>query len=323
MVRTECFLVELQCPPLDLAPLLKEQIKLLKRTLPENIEIELAFGPDEHIVNADRTRVQQAVTNLAVNARDAMPEGGKLRIGLKRVQIEEPKTAPLPGMQAGEWVRVTVSDTGIGISPDVLPHVFDPFFTTKAPGQGSGLGLSQVHGIVAQHEGHIDLETQLGQGTTFTIYLPALLARSSKPSDGGLPGELPALVEGQKETILVVEDNATARRVLAESLKLLNYQVLEAANGREALSVLEQHGESIALVLSDVVMPEMGGQALFHALRQRDPTIKVVLLTGHPLQEQLESLQAQGLDGWLLKPPVLEQLAEMMARVLAPSSLPG
>ncbi len=315
----------LERQPLNLLPLLKEQIKLLQRTLPENIEISLDYGPDEYTVNADPTRVQQAITNLSVNARDAMPGGGELRIGLERIQIEERQAAPLPEMEAGEWVQVRISDTGTGIPPDALPHIFEPFFTTRAP-LGSGLGLAQVHGIVAQHEGYIDVETQLGQGTAFTIYLPALPAYQPEVSTQ----KTMHLIQGEGQTILVVEDNAAMRKALVESLELLNYQVLEAANGREALTIMERQTSEdfrsleegkIALVLSDMVMPGMGGQALFQALRQWDPTVKVVLLTGHPLEKELENLQAQGLSGWLLKPPMLEQLAQVVAGALNLCSL--
>jgi two-component system cell cycle sensor histidine kinase/response regulator CckA len=302
----------LERQPLDLLPLLKEQVKLLKRTLPESIEIELAYGPDEYTINADPTRMQQMVTNLAVNARDAMPEGGSLRIGLERIRIEGRKAAPLPEMKAGEWVQVTVSDTGTGIPPDVLPHIYEPFFTTRAP-LGSGLGLSQVHGIVAQHEGHIDVETQLGQGTTFIIYLPALPIRQPEPSTLGTG----RLIQGEGQTILVVEDSAAIRKALVESLQVLNYQAMEASNGQEALAVLEQHDEEIALVLSDVVMPEMGGIALLRSMRQNGLAMPVVMLTGHPLKKELENLRAQGMVAWLVKPPSLEQLAEVVAQALS------
>jgi len=323
--------------PLDLSPLLKEHVELLKRTLPENIQIVLAYGPDEYTVNADPTRAQQALMNLAVNARDAMPEGGNLRIGLERIRVQPGGTyppqpprsggevpPPLPGMKAGEWVQVTVADTGSGIPPDVLPHVFDPFFTTKAPGEGSGLGLAQVHGIVKQHEGEIGVQSQVGQGTTFTIYLPALPVHPAE----ALTRELPALAKGQGDTILVVEDDAAARKALVDSLELLNYRVLAAANGQEALAALEQpppdppagegeeRGGKVALVLSDVVMPGMGGVTLLQALRQRGLAVKVVLLTGHPLEKKLEELRAQGMIEWLPKPPSLEQLAQVVARVL-------
>jgi CheY-like chemotaxis protein len=240
-----------------------------------------------------------------------MPEGGILRIGLERVKVSSDELLLLPGMEPGEWVQVVVSDTGTGIPPDVLPHIFEPFFTTRAP-LGSGLGLAQVHGIVGQHEGLIDVETQVGQGTTFTIYLPALPV---SPSGASLEG-LPDLVKGQGETVLVVEDSRSVRRALVESLKMLNYQVLEAANGREALVLLEQHDE-MALVLSDVVMPRMGGIALLHSMRERGLAVRVVMLTGHLLKrKELENLRAQGMTDWLLKPPSLEQLAQVVDRVL-------
>lgn len=298
--------------PLDLAPFLKEQVKLLERTLPESIEVKLDCGPDEYIVNADPTRMQQIVANLALNARDAMPEGGELCIGLEHIRVKPGESPLLPEMGAGEWVQVTVSDTGTGIPPDVLPHVFDPFFTTKEPGEGTGLGLAQVHGIVGSHDGHIDLKSQIGQKTTFTIYLPAL---STRPVETPTL-EMSTLAKGQGETILVVEDSASTRKALVESLEELNYRVLEAANGQEALTMLEQRSAEIALVLSDVVMPRMGGIALLHALRERGLPARMVMVTGHLLQKELEDLRAQGIIDWLPKPPELEQLAEVVARAL-------
>jgi signal transduction histidine kinase/CheY-like chemotaxis protein len=339
--------------PLNLLPLLKEQVKLLERTLPENIQIALAYGPDEYTINADPTRMQQAIMNLAVNARDAMPGGGDLRFGLERVQVQPGESPPLPEMEPGEWVQVTVADTGSGIPPDVLPHIFDPFFTTKAPGEGSGLGLAQVHGIVKQHDGEIGVQSpstgpsamlragsgqapstefipseaeglrtgQAGHGTTFTIYLPALPVH--QPEAPTL--ELLTLAKGQGETILVtilvVEDDASTRQALVDSLELLNYRTLAAEDGQEALEILERQASEdsnpeVALVLSDVVMPGMGGVALFHALRQRSLAVKVVLMTGHPLEEEMESLRTQELSDWLPKPSNLEQLAQVLARAL-------
>jgi two-component system cell cycle sensor histidine kinase/response regulator CckA len=298
--------------PLDLAPLLKEHVRLLKRTLPESIEIRLDYEPDEYTVNADPTRMQQMVTNLALNARDAMRGGGGLRIRLERIVVK-PGESPLPPeMEAGEWVTVAVADTGTGIPLDVLPHIFEPFFTTRAP-QGSGLGLAQVHGIVGAHEGHIDVQSQVDQGTTFTIYLPMY---SSKPSPVPTQEELPALPRGRGETILVVEDDAVVQKALADGLELLNYRVLEVANGQEALEMLEQRRGEISLVLSDVVMPQMGGIALIHALRERGLTVPVVMLTGHAIHREMEELRAQGMIDWLPKPPRLEELARVIARAL-------
>jgi two-component system cell cycle sensor histidine kinase/response regulator CckA len=302
--------------PLDLAPLLKEHVKLLERTLPESVEIRLECEPDKYAtpftVNADPTRIQQMVTNLALNARDAMRSGGELSIRLERVEVKPKESPLLPEMAAGEWIRMTVSDTGTGIPPDALPHIFEPFFTTKAP-LGSGLGLAQVHGIVGAHEGRIDVETQVGKGTIFTVYLPVYL---SEPSPVLSSTELSALPTGQGETILVVEDDAVVQKALADSLELLNYRVRKASNGQEALAVLERHKGEIALVLSDVVMPRMSGIALLHAMREGGLTVRVVMLTGHPLKKEMEQLRAHGMTDWLPKPPQLEQLAEVVARAL-------
>jgi CheY-like chemotaxis protein len=252
--------------------------------------------------------------NLAVNARDAMPGGGELRIAIERIRVEE-NAGPLPDMPPGDWIRLTISDTGTGIHPDLLPHIFEPFFTTKAP-KGTGLGLAQVYGIVKQHDGCIDVDTQIGQGTAFILYLPAL---SVSAMEMQLPQSQP-LIEGEGQTILIVEDDAETRKALVDSLELVGYQTLAAKNGQEALTIWEQHTDEIALVLSDVVMPEMGGVALFYALRERDASIKMALLTGHLLEDQLgnqlEQLKAQGLVGWLQKPSNLEQLARFIARAL-------
>jgi two-component system cell cycle sensor histidine kinase/response regulator CckA len=206
-----------------------------------------------------------------------------------------------------------VTDTGTGIPDDVLLHIYDPFFTTKEPGKGTGLGLAQVYGIVKQHEGHIDVHTKEGRGTTFIIYLPALmLGQPDMPA-----AETEPLQRGDGQTILVVEDEAITRAAVVDSLELLGYQVLEATNGREALAVIERHADQIALVLSDIVMPEMGGQALFYTLKQQHPNVKVMLLSGHPPEEDgLENLRAHGLKGWMPKPPNLEQLARAIAQVL-------
>lgn len=299
--------------PMDLLPFMKEIVKLLERTIPEHIEIGLSCGADEYTVHADPTRIQQMVMNLAVNARDAMPDGGRLSIGLERVAVEPGLSPLLPEMEAGEWVKVTVSDSGRGVPTDVLPHIFEPFFTTKEPGEGTGLGLAQVYGIVGQHGGRIGVETQLGKGTTFIIYLPALMVRPDEPS---LP-DVVAMPQGRGQLVLVVEDEETLRAALAASLEQLNYRVLAAANGEQALAVREREGEEIALVLSDVVMPVMGGIALFHALKQRAWDIPMILMTGHAMGKELEALREQGLAAWLPKPPSLERLAQAIDSALS------
>ncbi|MFP4395295.1 MAG: PAS domain S-box protein [Anaerolineales bacterium] len=296
--------------PLDLLPFFKEQVKLLERTLPEHITIKLNYGREDYTIRADPTRVQQMVMNLAINARDAMPQGGVLEVTLSRIQVVHKGAAPVPMMGAGSWVRIAVADTGKGIPSDVLPYIFEPFYTTKAP-LGSGLGLAQVQSIVEQHEGYIDVATQVGEGTTFILYFPAL-SSTARVSD---TGPLPALAMGAGEMILVVEDNAMARTALQESLKMLLYDVIVAQHGKEALEILARRGSEIDLVLSDVVMPEMGGLALLRAMQAQDMEIPVILLTGHALSNDLDALQVDNFHTWMTKPPDLEKLAATIAQV--------
>ncbi len=283
-------------------------MKLLQRTLPEHIEIRFEYTQGDYIVNVDPTRIQQVLTNLAVNARDAMPQGGILTIRLEQVTFTDSADAPLVNMPPGAWVRMTVADTGSGIPPNVLPHIFEPFFTTKAPVE-TGLGLSQVHGIVKAHAGHIDVTSTVGQGATFTIYWPL-----HTPEATISPAVPPAMLiqKGHGETLLLVEDDAIVRKAIAESLTALNYQVLETTNGQEALSIIKERRDTIAVVVSDVVMPKMGGVALYHALQQQDIDIPVILLTGHPLNGELATLHVE----WMLKPPDLAALSANIARIL-------
>ncbi len=314
--------------PLALDSFLKEVVKLLQRTLPESIQIDLAFepaprrppsqsrgvaeGPVEYLINADITRIQQVIVNLALNARDAMPNGGELHIALSRTAGRDIQCVDCGPVIGGEWIEVTVTDTGTGIAPDVLPHIFEPFFTTRAP-LGHGLGLSQVYGIIKQHEGHIDVQTQVGQGTTFRLYWPVLaMARSQDEV-----GESPGIMQGQGEIILVVEDDTTMRTVLADALEGLGYQTLAAGNGREALAIYEQHVDQVSLILSDWVMPSMGGLELVRELTTHHTVPKVLMLTGHPLAEEVKKAVPPNVVGWILKPLSLDQLAEAVSRALA------
>lgn len=298
--------------PLDLLPLLKEQIKLLKRTLPEHIEVDLACKPGVYTVNADPTRMQQILTNLAVNARDAMPDGGHLRIQMKQIAVESGGLYALPEVKPGKWIKLDIEDTGAGIPPGVLPYVFEPFFTTKGPGEGNGLGLAQVYGIVGQHGGHINVTSQPGQGAVFTIYLPALEALPVEPA----PPNEASFPQGQGELVLVVEDDVTLRATLVTVLQEWNYQTLQAANGRKALTLMDKQGEHISLIVSDMIMPKMGGRALLYALREKGWKTPVIMLTGHPMDENLDELQAQGVSAWLTKPLSLERLAYTLASAL-------
>ncbi len=283
---------------IDLLPFLKELEKILTRIFPETIELELTYPEDDYIIQADPTRLQQALMNLAVNARDAMPEGGRLSFELDRISLMPGDTPPTVDMPAGEWIRVSVKDTGIGVLPENMPHIFEPFFTTKPTGQGTGLGLAQVYGIIKQHGGFIDVDSQSGMGTQFTIYLPAI----SEKIDKQISPETTEHLDGTGSVVLVVEDNLATLEALRTLLETQNYQVLTASNGSDALGILQGNSDPIDLVVSDVVMPQMGGVALYKALLTCKPDAKVLFITGHPLEGQNQALLEGGDVHWLQKP---------------------
>ena len=301
--------------PLNLLPFLKELVRLLQRTLPESIDILLHHTRDAYVIYADPSRIQQAIMNLAVNARDAMPEGGYLGISLAHLRLGSAVVPPVLEMTPGDWIEVAVADSGTGITPDVLDHIFEPFFTTKERGQGTGLGLAQIYGIIQQHEGFIRVDTETGQGTTFRLYFPMYDAQWQVM----MPTPAAALPHGQGQVVLIVEDEEAIRQALVESLGLLNYRTMTARNGREALSLLAQSSDQIALVLSDAVMPEMGGVALFHAMQERGFMRPFVSITGHAVEKDMENLRALGLFGWLKKPLDLSKLAGLLAEGLSGS----
>jgi PAS domain S-box-containing protein len=297
--------------PMDLIPFMKEMVKLLERTLPENIRIRFSYESDHYVVNTDPARIQQVFMNLSVNARDAMPSGGVLTFTLSFLDLKDGDQPPLLDMPSGRWVRICVADTGEGIAEKDISNIFEPFFTTKSPGESTGLGLAQVFGIVKQHEGFIGATSELGEGTTFDIYLPAL-------SIAALTGIIPEEAEpkaGEMETILVVEDDDAMREALVEMLKLMNYVALYAKDGQQALEIFEEE-KGIDLVLSDLVMPEMGGVALYGILKEKYPDVKMVVMTGYPLAEKGKDLLEQGIIAWLQKPLDSDTLARTLQKVL-------
>ena len=298
--------------PCGWVPFVAEQVELLARTLPESVTVSFADEHVDYTVSADPTRLQQVIVNLALNARDAMADGGHLWFALEEVTVTAAEPAPLADLQPGRWVRLSVKDTGHGIPAHVLPHIFEPFYTTKAP-LGTGLGLAQVHGIVKQHEGEIDVISEAGIGTTFALYLPAVEPIELEPET--INEEVLPL--GGGETVLVVEDDAAVRMALVASLEQLEYRPVEARNGREALSILQRRSQEFDLVLSDLIMPEMGGRALQEALRAQSINLPIVFLSGHPMDTEPLTAGEDELAGWLQKPVNLENLARLLARILA------
>ena len=298
---------------MDMTHFLKEMNELLSRTLPETIRLEVDLGDERLVANADPTRMQQVIMNLALNARDAMPDGGELHIRLDQIEFQPGQATPFQGMPRSEWVRLRVSDTGQGITSEDLPHVFEPFFTTKAPGEGTGLGLAQVYGIVKQHDGYIDVTSERGKGTTFIIFLPA----SERQAGSGLAYFSIEAEHGGGETILVVEDDEATREAVAEILKSLKYQVISATAGKQAMEIYARDPDGIDLVLSDLVMPDMGGRALYEALSQKYEGVKMLLMTGYPLGVDTKELLDRRKVAWLQKPFSSQIVAHKVRELLA------
>jgi len=305
--------------PVELVAFLSEATQLFRRTLTPSIEVHFEYEAGEYWVQGDPTQLQQILMNLVVNARDAMPKGGRLTIRLGRFRLDEGTSPPYPGLGPGEWVRLEVADTGTGIPAEILPRIFEPFFTTKERGRGTGLGLAQAYGLVRQHDGFIDVRSQVGVGTTFIIYLPALRPAAVAPPAAAVSETLPT---GGGELILLVEDEDAVRDVLRTMLERLGYRVIVAASGPEAIRLYQRHMGQIALVLSDMVMPDMNGLALFQALRTLDPRARVALVTGHPLGEEIREFLHRGLVGWIQKPVSLADLARLLQQALRKAPTP-
>ncbi|MEJ2012802.1 MAG: ATP-binding protein, partial [Anaerolineales bacterium] len=298
----------------DLVPFFQELESLLSRTLTESVQISFEANPrGSFVVDADPTRMQQVIMNLALNARDAMPKGGQLHFELSEERIDT-SAPPFPGMDEELWIRIDVVDTGEGIPEDVMPHIFEPFFTTKPAGEGTGLGLAQVYGIIKQHDGFIDAQSVVGKGTRFTIYLPAV----QESDDIFAPPDVRSTSDGAGETILVVEDDEATRAAVSEILESLGYRVLTVADGQEALETISKSGMNLDLVLSDLVMPNMGGRDLYYAVKQEFPHIKMILMTGYPLGGQTRELLDRERVAWLQKPLTSELLAMAVRDMLAP-----
>ncbi len=293
----------------DLAASLQNLHKLLIRILPENIRLHLDIHPGVYPVAANPVQFQQIITNLAVNARDAMPEGGTLDFQLRHQKLEPGSSRPLHRMADGEWVVLRVSDSGTGMHPKVLKRIFEPFYTTKEAGAGTGLGLSQVYGIIKQQDGYIFAESEPFAGSAFTIWLRdhGHLETNQSPEDATTP-----IQRGNGETILVVEDEREVLEVIEQMLTYLGFRVITTSNGEEALSLCETHHTEIALVLTDMIMPQMAGADLFHAIRARYADMKIVVLSGYPKEQVPDSDAVTGVDGWLTKPPDLAGMGSLL-----------
>jgi PAS domain S-box-containing protein len=286
--------------------LVKEIVRTLKGTLPEAIQIECSMADDTWPVTGDATQLHQVLVNLCVNARDAMPEGGRLTIKISNVELGG------DGARSGQFVVITVGDTGAGIPPEVRDRIFEPFFTTKDPGKGTGLGLSTVAEIVRSHGGFVDLESERGLGTRFHVYLPA----STSPPEGPAVEDETAPPRGNGELVLVVDDEPPMLEVARFTLESFGYAVVTAASGEEALDIYRRHKDLIKVVLVDMVMPDMDGASTICGLEQIDPSCKIIATTGMSIDERASEAARVGARAFLAKPFKAERLLRALRELL-------
>ncbi len=297
---------------LDLNPLIADFEKILRRLLGVDIELMTVFDPTLGQVMADPNQIEQILLNLAVNARDAMPEGGKLTMETANVTLDDKYASTHADIVPGQYVMFSVADTGLGMDASTRSNIFDPFFTTKERGKGTGLGLSTVYGIVKQHKGHVSVHSEPDRGTVFKVYLPCVANRVETVSQVAAPG---AQRRGN-ETILVVEDEEIVRNLACELLELLGYSVLQAAHPTEAVRISQNHSGPIHLLLTDVVLPKMDGTRLYSAVLAIRPQMKVLYVSGYTQNSIVDHGVLKPGVHFLAKPFTLDSLASKVREIL-------
>ncbi|NVD39919.1 PAS domain S-box protein [Ensifer sp. HO-A22] len=297
----------------DIGELVSDFAKLLARTLGETVELHTATTGVGNAALVDASQLQNALLNLALNARDAMPDGGRVSIEISAATLSREYVQMYPQARMGQYILISVTDTGVGMTEEVKQHAFEPFFTTKAVGAGTGLGLSMVYGFIKQSGGHIQLDSELGQGTCARLFLPA--APRQETPIGADKGEIEVQLTPGHETVLVVEDEPRVRRVAVARLVQAGYTVIEAGTGAEALTLLSRHPE-VSLLFTDVIMPGgMTGDELAHRARALRPDIKVLFSSGYA-EPTLSSRHLSGDEEWLAKPYTARELEIRLRKLL-------
>ena len=311
---------KLQNVPVDLHAAIDEAVSLLQRTLDKNIRIARRFEADRAFVLGDPGQMQQVILNLVVNANDAMAGGGELTFHSRIAIVTDDRRPDEPLLPPGPYVMFSVQDTGCGVDPEIRGRIFDPFFTTKEPGKGTGMGLAMVYGIVKNHGGTVDVQSQPGQGTTFRVFLPL----ASRQAVESTPSESiqPALARGVGR-ILLVDDEEIVRNVTSRMLGVLGYQVTTAEDGAKALEYYRASWQEIDLVMLDMVMPGLNGRDCFRALRSINPHVRAVLSTGYGLDGTTQEVLNEGMLGFAQKPYHIQQLADVVAKAMGKLAPPA
>jgi CheY-like chemotaxis protein len=308
---------------LNLNNTIAELIKMIQRVIGEDITINIDLEPDLWTVQADEGNIEQVIMNLAVNARDAMPRGGRLTIRTSNLTLDDEQAGLIPEARPGQFVHLSITDTGCGMSQEIITRIFEPFFTTKEIGKGTGLGLSVVYGIIKQHEGWINVGSELQQGTTFAIGLPAFLTSPEmkvRESESARESASVRKFRGKGERILLVEDEDGVRKLIATMLRENGYLVLAAANAREALSIFGQERGNFDLLLSDVILPDQNALDLADQLLLLRPRLPILLISGYPDKEsQWAIIQERGFP-FLHKPIALVDLLRTLRDIMEPDT---
>ncbi|HWQ93165.1 MAG TPA: ATP-binding protein, partial [Clostridia bacterium] len=311
----------LQPQPVGLDEVISNLAKMLHRIIGEHIQMQCELGSKPHLIHADAGMMEQVLVNLVVNARDAMPKGGQLRIETQKVSVSKEDGLVHPEARPGEFVCLTVADTGDGIAPENINRVFEPFFTTKAPGQGTGLGLAMVYGIVKQHGGWIEVESQVGRGTQVRVFVPQMAAAAGRTESPGATAEVP----GGTEAVLLVEDDEAVREVTRRVLESAGYQVHCARNGSQAWEIWLQQRDKISLLLTDMVLPDgKNGRELVSELREQKPGLHAIFISGYNLGVPQDVLRETGaVTRFLQKPCPCSALLRTVRECLDGASVPA